>query len=96
MSEKEIMNHATPAKVSNWNLNPNEPEQFRNLFPKHSESFLTNPKNVLYLFWRKTVKNQSKLIRLTLCQSEESIQMNPNEVFNQNHSDLEFIWIDSD
>ena len=54
-------------KVLDWNLfrvNRNYSDPFRYLYPSQCESFQTDPKNVLYLVWWKTVKNQSDLIRL--------------------------------
>ena len=79
-------------KVLDWNsFRTNQPISrhsgicFR-IIPSNSEPIW---KNVFYLIWQKTVKNQS-----------DSIQgINPNEFesirINRNHSDLGFIRIDS-
>ena len=93
----------TLAKVSDWNsfrVNQNYFDSFRYLYPSQCESFQTNPKNVLYLVWWKTVKNQSDLIRLN---SETSIWMNPNQSetrfsiqINPNESKVGIIRINSD
>ena len=71
------------AKVSDWNW-----FRFRYLYPSQCESFRTNPKNVLYLVWWKTVKNQSDLIRLIPRHESEPIR---NQVFNPHQSELESI-----
>ena len=69
-------------KVSDWNslrVNQNYFDLFRNLYPSQSESF-----------WKKTVKNQSDLIRLIPTHQSEPI---PNQVFNPNQSELRFVRI---
>ena len=63
------------AKVSDRNsfrANQNYSNSFRYLYQSQCESFWTNPKNVLYLVWWKTVKNRSDLIRF-------NTSNNPNE-----------------
>ena len=105
------VNHSEPirktfyiqAKVSNWNslkVNQNYSDSFRYLYPSQSESFSTNPKNVLYLVWWKTVKNQSDLIRLPRQQCEW-IRINPTSdwfgliwIANLVSHSFEFIRID--
>ena len=60
-------NVTTLAKVSDSNslrVNQDCSDSFRYLYPNQCESFRTNPKNVLYFVWWKTVKNQSDSIRL--------------------------------
>ena len=82
-------------KVSDWNsfrVNQNYSDSFRYLYPSQCESFRTNPKNVLYLVWWKTVK-RSDLIRFNPRQLSEWIR---NQVFNPDQSDLGFVRIDSD
>ena len=59
----------------------NYSDSFRYLYPSRCESFRTNPKNLLYLVWWKTVKNRSDLIRFNPKQQFEPIQ---NQVFNPN------------
>ena len=74
----------TLAKVLDWNLfrvNQNHSDSFRYLYPSQCESFRTNPKNVLYLIWWKTVKNQSDLIRLITRFQFEWIRTNPKPSF---------------
>ena len=63
----------------------------------------TNLKNILYLVWWKTVKNQSDLIRLIPRHQSVWIWTNPKPSFqfrsiriNPNHSDLGFIRIYSE
>ena len=82
------------AKLSDrysFRVNQNYSDSFRYLYPRQSESFRTNQKNVLYLVWQKTLENQSDLIRLIP-------RINPNEsepirsqFFNPNESELGFI-----
>ena len=54
---------------------PSESEIFRNLFSKHSESFRTNPKKMLY----RLIENDQKSIQLNPIQTELLILINPNE-----------------
>ena len=68
-------------------------DSFRYLYPSQCESFRTNPKNVLYLVWWKTVKNRSDLIRFNLRQQSGWIRINPKPSFQ---SELGFLRIDSD
>ena len=93
--------HWTLVKVSDRNsfrANQNSSDSFWYLYPSQCESFLTNPKNVLYLVWWETVKinpTYSDSIRCTnlneseprfqllgLIQTEFSIRI------NLNHCDL--------
>ena len=94
-------------KVSDWNsfrVNQNYSHSFRYLYPSQCVSLRTSPKNVLYLIWWKTDKNQSDLIRLIPWHQSEWIRTNskpnsqsrptrarfdPNRIFNQNQSGLE-------
>ena len=72
------------AKVSdrNWfRANQNFSDSFRYLYPSQCETFRTNPKNVLYLVWWKTVKNRSDLIGFNLRQLSEWIRTNPKLSF---------------
>ena len=67
-------------KVSDWNsfrANQNYSDSFWYLYPSQCESFRTNPRNVLYLVWWKTVKNQSGLIRLIPRHQSQWIRPNP-------------------
>ena len=99
------------AKVSDWNsfrVYKSYSDSFRYLYPSQCESFQTNPKNVLYLVWWKTVKNQFDLIRLIPRHQSAWILTNPNPSFQSrsirinaisdwslNHSDLGLMdWID--
>ena len=102
------------AKVSDWNsfrVNQNYSDSFRYLYPSRHESFRTNPKNVLYLVWWKTVKNQSDLIRLIPRHQSEWIRnrvfnpdqfksirarIDPSRILNQNQSKSFRPWIHSD
>ena len=66
-------------KVSHWNsfrVNQNYSVSFRYFYSSQCESFRTNPKNVLYLVWWKTVKNQSALIQLIPRHQSEWIRTN--------------------
>ena len=89
--ENEITN--SPGRCFGLEFNPSELNLFRTI-PKsvtnYSQLFRTNPNNVLYLFWWKTVKNQFDVIRFILLQSDASIWMNPNQIFNSSQSEL--IW----
>ena len=81
----------TLAKVTDWNsfrINKNYSDSFRYLYPSQCELFRSNPKNVLYLVWWKTVKNQSDLIRLIPKDQSEPIR---NQVFNPDKSELRLI-----
>ena len=72
----------TLAKVSNWNsfrVNQNYSDLFRYLDPSQWESFRTNSKNVLYLVWWKTIKNQSDLIRFNPRHQSEWNRTNKNQ-----------------
>ena len=74
----------TLVKVSNWNsfrVNQNYSDLFRRLYPSQCESFRNNPKNVLYLVWWKTVKNQSNVIRFIPRHQLEWIRTNPKPSF---------------
>ena len=67
------------AKVLVWNsfrVKQNYSDSFRYLYPSQCKSFRSNPKNVLYLIWWKTVKNQFDLIRLIPRHQSEWIRMN--------------------
>ena len=89
----------TLAKVSGWNYfraNQNYSYSFRYLYPSQFESFWTNPKNILYIVWWKTVKNQSDLIRFIPRNQCEWIRTIQNQVFNQNLSESFRHWIHSD
>ena len=46
-------------QISGKEFNLCESELFRNLFSNNSESFQTNPKNVSYLVWCKSVQNHT-------------------------------------
>ena len=70
---------SSPDESFEKEFNPNKSELFRNLFPNHSKSFRTNPKN-FYLVWWKSVKNQSDLILF-----------NPNRILHLSQSKLELI-----
>ena len=77
------------AKVSDWNsfqVNQNYSDSFRYLNPSQCESFRTNPKNVLYHVWWKTVKNKSDLIRLISRDQSEWIRTNPKPSFQSRFS----------
>ena len=79
-----LLTFSSLAKVSDWNsfwVNQNYADSFRYLYPSQCESFRTNPKNVLYLVWWKTVKNQSDLIRLIPKHQSEWIRTNPKPSF---------------
>ena len=94
-------------KVSDRNsfrLNQDYSDSFWYLYPSQCESFWTNPKNVLYLVWWKTVKNQSDLIRLisrsigmkpNLFETKFSIRINPNSEFGLEQSELVLIRIEN-
>ena len=72
------------AKVSDRNLfraNQNYSDSLRYLYPSQCESFRTNPKNVLYLVWWKTVKNLSNLMRFNPRQLSKWIRTNPKLSF---------------
>ena len=61
------------AKVSDLNLfrtNPKFPKSFRNMDSNQTDSFRSDPKNVINPARFKTVENKSDLIRFTLIQSE--------------------------
>ena len=79
-----------PYKVSDWNsfrVNQNYFDSFWYMYPSQCESYRTNPKNVLYLVWWKTIKNQPDLTRLILKNQSEWIRTNANPV-------LGLMWID--
>ena len=100
------------AKVSDRNsfrANQNYSDSFRYMHQSQCESFRTNPKNVLWFVWWKTVKNRSDLIRFNLRQLSEWIRTNSKPSFqselgliqgfisiriNPNHFDFGFIRID--
>ena len=96
----------TLGRVWDWNsfrVSQNYSDSFRYLYPSQCESFQTNPKNVLYLVWWKTVKSQSDLIRLILRHQSEWIRTNPKPSFqsrsiqiNPNESKVGMIRIGSD
>ena len=74
----------TLAKISDRNsfrANQNYSDSFRYLHPSQCESFWTNPENVLYLVWWKTVKYRSNLIRFNPRQQSEWIRVNPKPSF---------------
>ena len=59
-----FLNWSSLAKVSDLNLfrvNQNYSDSFRYLYPSQCESFRTNLRNVLYLFWIRINPNQSEL-----------------------------------
>ena len=58
-------------------------EPFRNLFQNESEK----------RFMSRLMKNGQKLNQINLIQSEASIRINTNQVFNLNHPYLRFIQI---
>ena len=72
----------TLAKVSDRNsfrANQNYSDSFQYLYPSQCELFRTNPKNVFYLIWWKTVKNRFDLIQFNprqLSESKFSIRFN--------------------
>ena len=72
------------SKVSDWNsfrVNQNYSDSFRYLYQSQLKSFRTNPKNVLYLVWWKTIKNQSDLIQLITRHQSEWIRTNEKPSF---------------
>ena len=74
-------NNSTEAKVSDSNsfrVNQNYFDSFRHLYPSQSESFRTNPNNVLYHVSWKTVKNKSDLIWFIPRHQSEWIRTNPS------------------
>ena len=75
----------TLAEISDWNsfrVNQNYSDSlWYYLYPSRCESFRINPKNVLYLVWWKTIKNQSDLIRLIPRNQSEWIRTNPKPSF---------------
>ena len=89
---------ASPVESIGLKFIPNQSELFRYMYPSQCESFRTNPKNVLYLVRWKKVKNQSDLIGGKIPNKSEWIRarIDPNRIFNSNHSDPRSIQIDSD
>ena len=84
ISQNKIDFSIALAKVSDWNsfwVNQNYSDSFRYLYPSQCESFRTNPKNVLYFVWWKTVKNQSNLIPLIPRHQSEWIRTNAKPSF---------------
>ena len=92
----------TLTKVSNRNsfrVNQNYSDSFRYLYPSQCESFRTNPKNVLYLVWWKSVINQSDLTRLIPRHESEpirkkfSIRINQSLDWSKPNFQSESIWM---
>ena len=71
------------AKVSDWNLfrvNQNYSDSFWYLYPSQSESFRTNPKNVLFLPWQKyRIEIHSESIRIIPIFVSEPMRIIPNQ-----------------
>ena len=78
-----------PGKSFGLKFISNQSDLFRNLFPRQSELIRVNPKKVFNLVWCNSVKNQSESIR-------DWIQMNLDQSFNPNESEVRILRIDSD
>ena len=101
---------STLANVSDRNsfqTNQNYSNSLRYLYLRQCESFRNNWKNVLWLVWRKMVKNRFDLIRLNPRKLLEWIQTNYKPSFrivqtefwfriNLNESEIRTIRINSD
>ena len=83
-----------PGKSTRSKFIPSESKLFQAILESVFEPFRNDPKNILYLVWWKTVKNQSDLIQFNRNESELSFQSESirtriylNRTFNQNYSE---------
>ena len=95
---KKQKSYRTLTKVldrNSFRANHNYSDSLQYLYPSECESFRTNPKNVLYLVWWKTVKNRSDLIRFNPSNNpneSEPIRINPRWDLSKPNFQPELIW----